>query len=121
MLHQGVTPLTVFPQHFPDGLLSLFSVNVRNHSLLLAPDGWLRPGKGMRETLPRLSLPLPPPPRPPGHLASVSPSDDGASLVTASWGDAGRCLGGAWDSFVTIQTRNNEFLHSYIHSDTQMI
>ena len=117
MLCQGVTPVTVFPQHFPECLLFL-SFNIRNHSPV--GPGWPRPGKGMRETLPRLSLPLPPALVPPGHLASAA-----HPMMAHHWSRRlgglrarGRCwpLGGAWDSFVTIQTRNNDFLKSLGHT-----
>ena len=111
MLHQGVTPLTVFPQHFPECLLSLFSVNVRNHSLLLAPDGWLRPGKGMRETLPRLSLPLPPPP---GPLVTWPVSAH--PMMAHHWSRRlGEMLAAAWEELGTpLSQFKPEITNSYI-------
>ena len=110
MFHPGVKPLTVFPQYFPEYLL-----NVRNHSQKpLLVGGWL--GKGMRETLPGCHFLFP---RPSAPLVTwpVSAHPMGRITGLGVLVSSGRCwvlAAGAWDSFVTIQTRNNEFSDSFI-------
>ena len=101
MFNTGVKPLTVFPQYFPEYLL-----NVRNHSQKpLLVGGWL--GKGMRETLPGCHFLFPRPPAPPGHLASVSPSD-GAHHWSRRLGELWEMLGAGSRSLGLLCHNSNQ-------------
>ena len=85
---------------FPPTLPRESLLNARNHSQSLC---WLAAG-WVKECRRRYSAVTSSSPAPPGHLASVSHPMGritGHSVLVNS----GRCL----DSFVTTQTRNNEF------------